>query len=117
MPKEAVVLKQCKELLTLLQTRGDLCFKRVHTTAVPINSKSYTGKGRFRKNEGVGLPDLLVFLPKGKLLCIECKSDSGRLQASQKAFCELLTRYGHHYYITRSLADLIAILCENGVHV
>lgn len=55
-----------------------------------------------------GAPDLIVWLPEGQVLAIECKSKAGRLSDAQAWWKEHLTRLGHDYIVARSVDDVIA---------
>lgn len=104
-------MMQCKQFLRILEAQRKLCFVRLNVSAVPI-----AGGTRFRRNpDMLGCPDLLVWVMGGPQLCIETKSEDGRLTPSQERFKERLERVGHKYYVVRSLDELTAVLRENGV--
>jgi hypothetical protein len=52
-----------------------------------------------------GVPDLLVFVPKGKYhgLCIEVKSPKGRVSAEQRRWHDDLDRNNYFIIVPRSL--------------
>ena len=54
-----------------------------------------------------GAPDLLVFMPGGKLICFEVKSDVGRQSPAQMDFEAKLKERGFLYYIARSVQDVL----------
>lgn len=57
-----------------------------------------------------GAPDLLVFLPAGKLICLEVKTETGKQSDSQIAFEQKLSDLGFDYFVVRSVEDVKNIL-------
>jgi hypothetical protein len=53
-----------------------------------------------------GVPDILGIDQKGRAIAIECKSDTGKLSAAQKAFKYQWTGRGGVYVLARSIEDL-----------
>lgn len=74
-------------------------------------------EGRVFKSLGVipGIPDLIILLPKGRIIFIEVKSEKGRISENQKMFHVELERLGHAVYIIRGVDDLKEILTGYGV--
>ena len=52
-----------------------------------------------------GAPDLIVFAPNA-VLCLEVKSESGRLSPDQKVIAGQLNSLGHFYKVVRSVNDV-----------
>ncbi|MPV99836.1 VRR-NUC domain-containing protein [Bombella apis] len=73
-------------------------------------------EGKRRKSRGCipGVPDL-HFLHDGRLLCVELKTKSGRLNEAQAALHERIRQCGGAVSVCRSLEDVVAFLTENGV--
>ena len=53
-----------------------------------------------------GAPDLIVALPQGRTLHIECKSQKGRVSIEQIGFHGLLSANGHDVVVARSIDDV-----------
>jgi hypothetical protein len=75
--------------------------------------------GAMRRASGVlsGFPDLTVWLPNGRVLLWECKSDKGRVSVAQHLVHSRLDALGHPVEIIRSLEDAMAALVRAGVAV
>jgi hypothetical protein len=73
---ESVILSDC---LNYLQIRG-IYHWRNNTGAVQVRP------GQFMRFGKVGSSDILGILPGGRLLCVECKANKGRLSPEQKQF-------------------------------
>jgi len=58
----------------------------------------------------VGLPDLFVFLKPGIVLLFEVKAPNGKLSKGQEKFRDEMSQMSQHYYILKSIDDLIKIL-------
>lgn len=111
--READVLTASRQLLDLLQTAGHLFYLRLHV--MPIMRGSPMGS-IFSKNKDMqGAPDLLVFLKAGPALFLECKSPTGQLTDSQKAFKAKVERIGGIYRVIRNVEELTEILATYGV--
>lgn len=69
------------------------------------------------KREGmqVGIPDLLIYLPEGKVLNLEFKRPDGKGVQSddQVAVQQQLTNLGHNYYLVRSIDEVFAAIAEH----
>jgi len=72
--------------------------------------KDENGKSRAIKTGSPGSPDLIAFLPEGRVLCIECKSKKGKLSDLQKAFIEKMRKNKHEAVVVRSLEDLMEVI-------
>ena len=57
-----------------------------------------------------GAPDLVVFLPGGRLLCLEVKSPTGTQSDAQKDFAAKLAERAFPYFVVRSVDDVKKIL-------
>lgn len=62
-----------------------------------------------------GAPDLVLWFPPGKSLCLEIKTDSGRISESQYWFAAKLEWCAVPYVICRSLDDVIEACRRFGV--
>jgi hypothetical protein len=57
-----------------------------------------------------GMPDLVIFLPKGRVLCLELKSRSGRLSDAQKQMKLQFMHHGHDIIEVRSFRSFLKII-------
>ena len=102
---EGRILADC---LQYLQVRG-IFHWRNSTGAVRI------GPGRFMRFGKVGSSDILgVLPPNGRLLCVECKSESGRLSTEQKQFLADVQELGALAVVVRGWKELGQALREAG---
>lgn len=106
-PTEAQVLKAV------------LAFLRAHPKVASIwrqNSGTFAEQNRdgstryVRANTARGMADVMGFLKDGRVLAIECKSLTGRLQPHQKEFLDKITAAGGVAGVARSVDDAIALL-------
>ena len=108
--RESFLLTQVKEYLSILQRCGCLCFRRIHSTGIPRRDGSFS-----RNTDMMGMEDLQIWLPGGKFLAIELKSDSGRLSLAQDQRKTDLERFGHPYLVAKHLDAVSAKLNELGI--
>ena len=52
-----------------------------------------------------GVADLIVLLPNGKTVFIECKDEKGRQSDKQISFEQSVSNLGFEYFVVRSLED------------
>jgi hypothetical protein len=79
--------------------------------AVP--NESQDGREAQKKvNNGLlkGVSDIVVLLPNGKSIYMECKTDSGVQSDPQKKFQDRIENLGFNYYIFRSLSQFYLLL-------
>ena len=60
-----------------------------------------------------GMPDLLLYLPNGKVLNMELKTDKGKQSADQVDVQNRLTKLGHNYYIIRTVYEAFNAISEH----
>ena len=60
-----------------------------------------------------GMPDLLLYLPNGKVLNMELKTDKGKQSADQVDVQNRLTKLGHNYYIIRTVYEAFNAIAEH----
>ena len=60
-----------------------------------------------------GMPDLLLYLPNGKVLNMELKTDKGKQSADQVEVQNRLTKLGHNYYIIRTVYEAFNAIAEH----
>ena len=60
-----------------------------------------------------GMPDLLLYLPNGKVLNMELKTDKGKQSADQIEVQNRLTKLGHNYYIIRTVYEAFNAIAEH----
>ena len=72
------------------------------------------------KREGMqtGIPDLLIYLPEGKVLNLEFKRHNGGVQSpDQVAVQQQLTNLGHNYYLVRRTDEVFAAIAKHTTQV
>ncbi len=60
-----------------------------------------------------GMPDLLLYLPNGKVLNMELKTDKGKQSADQVDVQNRLTKLGHNYYIIRTVYEAFNAIAQH----
>ena len=60
-----------------------------------------------------GMPDLLLYLPNGKVLNMELKTDKGKQSADQVDVQNQLTKLGHNYYIIRTVYEAFNAIAQH----
>ena len=58
----------------------------------------------------VGAQDFTLFLPNGRLLCIECKSATGKLTHEQQAWSKEMEMLGHAVHVVRSMEEFMKLI-------
>ncbi len=62
-----------------------------------------------RSTIAVGSPDFVIFLPCGKVLCVECKSKTGKWSGEQLAWREEMRMLGHELHECRSFDQFLSL--------
>lgn len=57
-----------------------------------------------------GAPDFVLFLPRGGMLCIECKTRTGKLTAEQQAWQAQMQMLGHTIHVVRSMEQFLELV-------
>ena len=60
-----------------------------------------------------GMVDLLLYLPNGKVLNMELKTDKGKQSPNQIDVQNRLTKLGHNYYIIRTVYEAFNAIAEH----
>ena len=83
--------------------------------SIPTDIKTKTLIINQMKKEGMekGMPDLLLYLPNGKVLNMELKTDKGKQSADQVDVQNRLTKLGHNYYIIRTVYEAFKAIAEH----
>ena len=83
--------------------------------SIPTDIKTKTLIISQMKKEGMekGMPDLLLYLPNGKVLNMELKTDKGKQSADQVDVQNRLTKLGHNYYIIRTVYEAFNAIAEH----
>ena len=102
---ESLVLQGC---LKYLKIKGIFAWRN-SVGAVRI------GPGRFMRFGLKGSSDIVGILPGGRLLCVECKSQNGRLSEEQRAFLETVRGLGGLALTVKSWQELDKALREEKV--
>ena len=74
----------------------------------PNEGKRSKATGGILKAQGMmaGAPDIVLFLPVGRVICFELKSKTGRMSDAQKDFRDLCIACGIPYFVVRTLAEI-----------
>ena len=83
--------------------------------SIPTDIKTKTLIINQMKKEGMekGMPDLLLYLPNGKVLNMELKTDKGKQSADQVDVQNRLTKLGHNYYVIRTVYEAFKAIAEH----
>lgn len=54
-----------------------------------------------------GTPDVEVMLPGGQVVWLECKTPTGRLSKTQKAWHRMAEAMGHRVHVVRSVEEAV----------
>ena len=70
------------------------------------------------KQQGMepGTPDLLVYLPSGKVLNLEFKTQSGKQSPDQVSTQTKLKSLGHNYYLVRDIYEPFKLIAEHTIY-
>jgi hypothetical protein len=125
MPERAIALpKEPKKRMPSSVPRADLLEKdiqkqilmllrkhpKIHWVA-RFNSGTFMDGDRYiTSNSQRGMSDILGMLKGGRLLAIECKSRTGRIDKHQQDFLNLINEGGGLGFIARSVDDVLAKL-------
>ena len=60
-----------------------------------------------------GMPDLLLYLPNGKVLNMELKTDKGKQSPDQIDVQHRLAKLGHNYYVIRTVYEAFNAIAEH----
>ena len=88
-------------------------------SGVPLQGSAKTNAQVISKMKKLGLvkgiPDLLIYLPNGKVLNLEFKRADGKgvQSADQVAVQQQLTNLGHNYYLVSSIDQVFAAIAEH----
>ena len=108
--KEAALVRQ---VISYFRARGILAWRN-NSGATAYQSPGK--KPRFVRFGLAGSPDIVAVDPNnGKIVCVECKSDSGKQSPEQKAFqCEVEKATGV-YILARDLDEVIYYFDERRI--
>lgn len=94
-----------KQILMLLRKHH-----RVHWVA-RFNSGTFMDGDRYiTSNSQRGMSDILGMLKGGRLIAIECKTRTGKIQPHQQEFLDLISAGGGLAFVARSVEDVLAKL-------
>lgn len=94
--------------ITYLRFHKILCF------AVPNAGKRSGALGRYCKNEGLlaGVADVVIVLPKGRVVFVEFKVGSNKQEPEQVDFQKQLDARDHDYRIWRTQKEAVDFIEE-----
>ena len=98
MTPEGSLLRACLDLLAA-----------EHILALRRNTGAIKTGNRFFRFGAVGMADIICF-PRGWVLWIEAKSETGKQSLQQKCFQDLVTEHFHDYIVVRGSDDLLGWL-------
>ena len=83
--------------------------------SIPSDIKTKTLIINQMKKEGMekGMPDLLLYLPNGKVLNMELKTDKGKQSPDQVDVQHRLAKLGHNYYIIRTVYEAFNAIAQH----
>lgn len=97
--KETDILR---EIILYLRAKG-VFFVRINTMGVfDFKRKVYMKS----PNTTLGVSDLVI-LRRGKMICLEVKSESGKQRPEQAQFEQDVKKNGGEYYLVRSIQDVL----------
>lgn len=70
----------------------------------------YTESGSKVRTGLVGIPDLVLIQPGGKVTWLEVKTKKGRLSANQKRMHDRLQSMGHRVAVVRSVEEAVKVV-------
>lgn len=108
--KETQIQSQIIQYLQVLENQGKLWFTRLNN--IPPVNKGPNGKMTFRSlppGSKRGIPDILI-LTKHRLIGVEVKTSTGKQSKEQEVVEDNFIKFGHEYFLVRSLDDVIDIL-------
>jgi hypothetical protein len=112
-PEEALH-RQIVELLNVYEARGLLAFCHPYNGGYRTPAEAGIGTALGVK---AGVPDLLIWLPYGKHVCVELKAPlaKARLSPAQIGWIRRMTDMGVAVHVCRSIDEVEAVLRDNGV--
>lgn len=57
-----------------------------------------------------GAQDFTIFIPKGRTLCVECKTKDGKLDSDQMGWAHEMNKNDHTVHVVRSFEEFLALL-------
>jgi hypothetical protein len=94
-----------KQILTLLRKHPKVAW------VARFNSGTFMDGDRYiTSNSQRGMSDILGMLKGGRLVAIECKSRTGKIQPHQQEFLDLISAGGGLAFVARSFEDVLAKL-------
>lgn len=63
-----------------------------------------------RPTIAVGAQDFTIFMPDGKVLCIECKDRNEKPTSDQQTWATEMRMLGHTVHVVRSMNDFMTVL-------
>ena len=93
-----------------------LNIKKVMHMAIPneLGGGGKSGMLRTLRHKRMGMrkgsPDLILFMPNARLVCIEVKTKGSYQSESQKVFESEVKQLGFEYYVIRSIEELKEVL-------
>lgn len=94
-------------VLTYLKLKGYVAW-RCQAIPVPIRKGNKIVGLRQANPDTIGIPDILLVRPGGKLMAIEMKTKTGKLSPEQEHWRDQLLNVGADWLLARSLDDVIA---------
>lgn len=105
-------------LIQMLRTLYPNLVINLSLNGISLNGLSPAQKAiliRDAKQQGMepGVPDLLIYLPDGKVLNLELKVAKGKQSTEQVAIQAKLNALGHNYYIIKDVYEPFNLIAEH----
>ena len=59
-----------------------------------------------------GTADFIIFLPKGRVICVECKTRTGKQSKEQLVWAAEMKQLDHKVHVVRSFEDFLKLVSE-----
>lgn len=111
--KESILMRHIKDYLQYCENMGKLLWTRLNAGDIYYNyfcKKEMKTKKHKINLVKKGFPDILIVLPKGKIIFLEVKKEKGKQTEEQREVEEKLKKLGHDYVLIKSIADFQSML-------
>jgi hypothetical protein len=106
---EAEIQREVREDLEAFESAGLITFARIGLGGVL--RRTSTGRRVITKNDDMrGMPDFLVWFPKGRILHLEIKTPTGSLSKDQIDFQARVENLGHEYAVATSREEASLVI-------
>jgi hypothetical protein len=112
---ENTIQKTCVSAFRVLYPTSKLVASQNGISLQGLSAKQRTAVVNEEKAMGmeVGCADLTAYLPNGKCVHIEMKTETGTQSDKQKMYQEDIEAIGHKYYVVRDFNSFFNVIIEN----